>query len=123
MVKRPGTHFARTARDDVNRSGAYQRFAVRCANRRISTAGIQNHAGSQTRGRSVMPMEQEGPLIRMTMPCQDEIHAISVDDWKNVFTHLCQLKIEPIGIVGIMAASGVGRVMPKGNGPIFRACS
>jgi hypothetical protein len=55
---------------------------------RASIARIENHAGYQRAGCPVMPIDQEGPFIGVTMSGQDEIDSEVFEDRQQVLPHL-----------------------------------
>src|SRR5437899_9299234 len=65
-----------------------------------SAADVLNHGRNKGAGETVKPIEEEGALVTVAVPAQDQIHAVSLQDWNDILSHPDKVLFG--GIIGIM---------------------
>ena len=68
---------------------------------------------------AVVPIDQVGTLIGVTMPPHHQIHAARLQQRKEILPHLDQFPVGTIDVVGIVGAESVRRMVPETNNPIL----
>ena len=111
-------HQRRTAHNHVHRT--LVRAGTQCRLDIQIRVGVDDHGRNQCRRVRIMAVEKEGPLVRMTVPGQDEIDSTRLQNRQRVFTHVLHGATAVGRVVGIVITLGVRGVMEERNDPVLR---
>ena len=64
-----------------------------------------------------MPAEQIRALVAVAVAAEHQVDPVGLQDRQGLLAHLHQLPVQPVAVVGVVAAFGVGRVVPEGDQP------
>ena len=122
MVQRPATHDARCTGHGID--GALVRIRpqggllVHAITVLAPVASVKDEGRTERRRVAVVPVDQEGALVRVTVAGEHQVHAVALQYRQRVRPHFDQPQLG----VRVVGAAAVGRMVPERDGPVLRRC-
>src|ERR1051325_5146032 len=109
MIELPAGDLSAGTGHSVDHSLAQLILAIGAAPVFATIARIDLHGIVERAGETVMAIEQIGPLQRMAVPAEHQVHAMTLQDRHDILPNLNQLALE----IRIMIPPRVGRMMKE----------
>jgi hypothetical protein len=89
-------------------------LAVGAVALRVAVAVVEDHVLGRGGVGRVGPVHQHGAFVHVGVAGKHEVHAAGLEDRHDIMAHLREVLLA----VGVVAALGVGRVVPEGDEPV-----